>query len=312
MAEIARNYIEVRANQKLSKLVETNIALLELEALITLKQYESGYASLLNYETIQASLATERSMLPDLKAQIHRGIYTLSILTGDVPEALVEEMIVYQPIPKPPKKVSVGVRSDLLRRRPDVRQSERQLAAATANVGVAVASFFPSILLYGVGGFQSVLFKNLFTSGSKFWAFGGNVDIPIFEAGKLVGNLKANQAAAAAAACSYHQTVLTALEETESSLVSYAEDIAATSQLRSAVESERILVQLTKDRNVKGLVSAPNLIESERQLNAAEQSLVKSEMNSLIDLITLYKALGGGWEAEEEEKIETRKLSDIP
>lgn len=184
LAEIARNYMEVRANQKLAQLVEENIALLEQQEAIIAKQFETGYVGLINVETIEATLSTERSLLPDLKAKVYRGIYALSVLTGEVPEALVDEMIVPQCLPVPPQQIAVGLRSDLLRRRPDVRKAERQLAAATANVGVAVASFFPSFLLYGLGGLQSVKFNKLFEGSSNFWLFGGNADIPIFQGEK--------------------------------------------------------------------------------------------------------------------------------
>ena len=303
LAEIARNYMDIRSNQELSKLVEENIAFLEQEAAIIEKQFESGYVSRLDLENIQAELSTQRAKLPDLKSQIYRGIYTISILTGDVPETLVDELIQPRPLPNVPNKVSMGVRSDLLRRRPDIRRSERQLASATANVGVAVASFFPTFTLFGDGGFQSLMVKNLFTAASRTWAFGGDVTLPIFEGGQLVGNLNANRAVASAAACAYQQIVLNALEETESALVAYVEDFATTNQLKKATQSDENLVELTRERYSKGLVNLLHLVDSERQLNAAQQSLLQSEAKSLFDLIVLYKALGGGWEEEENQEI---------
>lgn len=299
LAEVARNYIEIRSNQCLFALVEENVALLEQEACIIKKQFESGYVSLLNYETIQSTLSTERALLPDIKAKIYQGIYALSILTGDMPEALVDELTIPGSLPKIPQHVAVGIRSDLLRRRPDVRRSERQLAAATANIGVAIASFFPSVLLYGVGGLQSTLLRNLFKSSSGLWALGGNANIPLFEGGKLVGNFQANKATATAAAYSYQQTVLNALEETESAIVAYAEDLATTEQLLKTTKSNQILVDLTRERHRKGLINRLNLLDSERQLNSAEQSLLQSQFSALTDLIILYKALGGGWEPKE-------------
>lgn len=296
MAEIALNYMELRGSQKRSKLIEENIDLLEKKSALVRKQFESGYVSRLDDENIQATLATERAKLPDIQAQIYRNIYTLSILTGAVPETLVEELLPPQPLPKVIETVAVGVRSDLLRRRPDVRKSERDLAAATANIGVAVASFFPTINLLGDGGFQSLMIKNLFTLGSRTWAIGGDINLPVFEGGRLSGNVKAKRAETAAVAYTYQQTVLNALEEAESAVVSYTQDLATSRELKMATDRYQDLVFLSKERNAKGLVNLLDLLDTERQLNEAEQSLLDSNITALLDLVSLYKALGGGWE----------------
>ncbi len=296
MAEIARNYMELRSSQKRSLLVEENIRLLEQKELIVQKQLESGYVSRLNYEYLLAQLATERALLPDIKAQIYRSIYTLSVLTGDVPETLTEELLELKDLPNLPDTIAVGLRSDLLRRRPDIRRAERDLAAATANVGVAVASFFPTITLLGDGGFQSLMIKNLFSLGSKTWALGGDIMMPIFEGGRLMGNLKAKRAETAATAHQYQQTVLTALEEAESALATYTQDLNTVRERKEATSNYRNLVFLNRERHSKGLVSFLDYIDAERQLNASEQSLLDSDTASLLDLVTLYKALGGGWE----------------
>jgi NodT family efflux transporter outer membrane factor (OMF) lipoprotein len=302
MAEIARNYIELRSSQKKSKLIEENIGILEKKSLLVHKQYESGYASRLDDENILAILATERAQLPDIEAQIHRNIYTLSVLTGAVPEALVEELMVPQPLPQAPAIVAVGLRSDLLRRRPDIRRVERALAAATANEGVAVASFFPTITLIGDGGLQSLMLKNLFSLGSRTWALGGDINMPIFEGGRLMGNLKAKRAETAATAHYYQQTVLNALEEAESALISFTQDLKTSKERKEAIDRYQDLVDLSQQRNAKGLVSLLDLLDSERQLNESQQNLLNTDTVTLFDLIALYKALGGGWESAYCEK----------
>jgi len=296
MAELARNYIEIRSYQKQAQLTEANIVLLEQQAIIIQKQLEFGYVSLLNYEMIKANLATARAALPDIKAGIYRGIYALSVLTGTVPETLLLELLVPQALPKPPETIAVGLRSDLLRRRPDVRMSERQLASATANIGVSVASFFPSIVLGGIGGLQSLHLDKLFTSDSSIWGVGGNASLPVFEGGKLVGNLRVNQAATQVAYQTYQQTILQALEETESALVAYTQERATALEYSVAVQRYRILVELAAQRYEKGLTNRIDFLTSEQQLIAAEQNLLQSDTLALVDLIALYKALGGGWE----------------
>ncbi len=296
MAEIARNYMELRGFQKKSQLVEENIGILEQKELIIQKQLAAGYVSELNYQMILAELASERALLPDLKAQIYRNIYAISTLTGDVPETLVPELLEPKPLPSAPATIAVGLRSDLLRRRPDIRRAERELAAATANIGVAVASFFPTVTLVGDGGLQSLALKNLFSMGSKTWALGGDILMPIFEGGRLMGNLKAKRAESAAAAHIYQQTVLSALEETETALISYTQDLSTTSERLDATEKYRNLVSLSEQRHASGLTSLLALLDTERELKTSEQQLLDSTTASLLDLVTLYKSLGGGWE----------------
>lgn len=307
LAEVAKNYIEIRSNQRQAELVEKNIQLFEKQAEITRISLEKGLDNQLDYENIQAQLETARSTLPNLIAQVFRGIYAISVLTGNLPETLLDELLPVQPLPKLPEEIAVGIRSDILRRRPDVRIAERVLAAATANVGVAVASFYPTITLSGDGGFQSLKIGNLFQMHSKTWSVGGDINLPVFQGGRLIGNLRANRAIAEGAAYAYQQTVLTAVQEAESSLVSYSEDLVTTHALAQVTERNRMLVKLAKERYEKGLVNLPSLLTSEQQLITAEISQLNSDTTALTDLIALYKALGGGWEPIEEEKEEAEK-----
>lgn len=297
MAEIARNYVELRSFQEQYRLVEENIGILEKKAVLIHKQFETGLVSRLDDENSQAALASEKALLPTIEAQIHQNIYTISVLTGAVPENLVEELITPQPLPSAPETVAVGLRSDLLRRRPDIRKVERALAAATAQEGVAVAAFFPTITLLGDGGLQSLALKNLFNLQSRTWAIGGDINMPIFEGGRLRGNLKAKRAETAATAHTYQQTILNALEEAESAIVAFTQDLKTCKERKEAVDHTKTLVDLSRQRNSKGLISLLNLLDVERQLNESEQSLLTSDTSKLVDLITLYKALGGGWES---------------
>jgi multidrug efflux system outer membrane protein len=297
MAEIANNYMELRGLQKESQLIEENIRLLEAEYFLIHKQYEVGYVSRIDDENIQAILATERAKLPELVAEIHRNIYTISILTGAVPETLLAELIVPKRLPKVPENVAVGLRSELLLRRPDIRKVERELAAATADVGVAVASFFPSLVLLGDGGFQSLLLNNLFSLASKTWSIGGDFNLPLFQGGKLIGNLKAKRARVEAVAHAYQETVLKALQETESAITTYNQDFKIIEEKTTAKNRYTDLACLSSARYNKGLVSLLALIESERRLNQSEQDLLRTSTKALLDTIFLYKALGGGWQS---------------
>jgi outer membrane protein, multidrug efflux system len=304
LAEVARTYMELRGFQQDASLIEENINLLEQNAQIVRDQRQAGLANELDLKNIEASLDNARSELPGVVAGIYRSIYTLALLTGNLPETLVDELLPPAPLPQAPDIVAVGLRSDLLRRRPDVRQAERDLAARTADVGVAVASFYPTFSLMGDAGLQSLHINNLFQSASKTWAYGADFNVPIFEGGKLVGNFHATQAAQTMAFSHYQQTVLAALQNTESALVAYAEDVKTADQHRQSVEKYQRMVDLTSDRFETGLIDRIHLIDMKRQLINASKILLKDDTTALIDLIALYKALGGGWQPQNEESVQ--------
>ena len=294
-AETARNYIEVRGLQRRAVLTEANIALLDHIANISKNRYEKGLTNRLDYERVDAERSTTKATLPGIYAALYRTIYALSVLTGQPPEALLSEMLCPKPLPAIPTCLTVGLRSDILRRRPDVRQAERELAAATAQVGVAVASFFPTFTLSADIGFQSLMLNTLFHGKSKTWAYGADINLPIFQGGALVGNLHAAEWGANEAAWLYQQTVLSALQDSESTLVSYNQDLQATLLNQEAAASSARVFSLSNERYKRGLINLTDLLDSERQNITAELTLLDSTTTTLIDIIALYKALGGGW-----------------
>lgn len=296
-AEVARDYINLRSSQKNWELINNNIALLERNVTLMRNRLKSGLVNNLDLQRLEAELAVAIATRPPIVAQIYQYIYAISVLTGMPPETLLCELIQPQALPEPPCELELGVRSDLLRRRPDIRRAERDLAAATANIGVAVANFFPSVTLRGFFGLQSVKLHNLFKPDSKTWLDMGTVNIPIFQGGLLIGNLRATEAATVAAAFAYQQAVLTALEEAESALVGYTQGQIAVQQQQDAVNRVREVSRLSNNRLQGGLINLTDWLDSERQLISSEQSLLTSQTNVLLDFIRLYKALGGGWES---------------
>ncbi len=304
MAELALNYIELRSNQKLALLTDQNIDYLEKESAIVYENWKKGYANQLDYENIEAQLSTAKSQLPPYVAASYKNIYTISILSGEEPEALLPELLSVQPLPGVPEEVAVGLKSDLLRRRPDVRNAERQLAAATASIGVAVASFFPSVTLFGLAGLTSTQWDKFFEWKSRTWGYGGNINQPIFEGGKLFGNLHASKAARDIASENYQQTVLNALADAESALMTFDQAVKSSKNLYDAMQKNRILVRLTKKRYEKGLINLISLLNMQMQNIAAEVSYISSKTTALVDLIALYKSLGGGWEVKEKARME--------
>jgi multidrug efflux system outer membrane protein len=298
LAEIAKNYIEVRSFQQKAVLIEEKITLLEESLKIAKENAQKGLFNQIDEETIAAELFSARAELPQTIAEVYRGIYTLSVLVGEKPEALLAEMLPLRPLPDVPAAIAVGLRSDLLRRRPDIRVAERNLATATANVGVAAASFYPTITLLGEGGFQSLKIQNLFQSNSKTWALGGDVNIPIFQGGSLIGTLRASKAAAGSALIAYQQTVLRALQEAETTLKAYQQDLLSYAEQRLATESKQKVADLSLARYDAGLTNLLDFNTNERNFIASQEILLTSQTTSLLDLVSLYKALGGGWQPQ--------------
>ena len=186
--------------------------------------------------------------------------------------------------------------SDLLRRRPDIRVAERQLAAATAQIGVATAELFPKFSLTGDVGLQSVSASDWFTAGSRFWSAGPTVQWRIFDAGRIRANIRVKNARQEQALASFEKTVLTSFEDVENALVAYAKEQTRNVSLEEAVKRSRNSLQISSQRYVNGLTSFIDVIDAERSLYQTQDNLVQSERTVSQDLIALYKALGGGWE----------------
>lgn len=296
MAEIATNYMQLRISQMQALLTEEKIGVLENKGAILIESLKAGYINQLDYENIQIAIANAKAELPQYIAAAYQHIYAISVLTGEPPENLLSELLPFKDLPSLPDKVAVGIRSDLLRRRPDVRFAERKLAAATANIGVAVASFFPTMTLFADGGFQSLQVNRLFNWQSRTWDYGGDLMTPIYQGGLLFGNLHASQAAKTMAAANYEQTVLTALQEAEQYLMSYNQDLKVVENLQEALNRNEVLLFLSKERFELGLINQLNYFDTSLQCIAAKQSLLANQGVTLSDLVLLYKALGGGWE----------------
>lgn len=295
-AEIARNYFDLRGAQEKERLLQKNIELSEQHAAITKRSLEFGYANELDMQRIEAELAYAKAALPDTQSEIAKAIYALSVLIGTMPETLESELRLIQPLPQRPNTLAVGIRSDLLRRRPDIRYAERKLAEATAEIGVAVASFFPTISLLSTGGFQSLVLPQLFEWGSKTWAYGTDVSMPVFQGGRLTGNLLLSRAHQAMEAAAYQKAVLSAFQDAENSLKQYQDNKAATEDYQKNVLHNTYVVAITRERHNKGLINAIDLINNEKQLISAELRALDSEIKALTALVAVYKSLGGNWD----------------
>jgi len=223
-------------------------------------------------------------------------------LLGQSPGALMTELAAAAPIPASPPQVPVGLPSELLLRRPDVRQAEANFAAATARIGVATADLFPKFSLTGTAGFESVSTSDWFNPGSKFWSLGPTVQWRIFDAGRIRANIRVQNAKQEQALAAYEKTVLTSFEDVENALVAYAKEQVRHQSLTQAVASSQDALNLSNQLYANGLTNFINVLDSERAMYQTQDDLVQSDKAVTQNLIALYKALGGGWETGEAEQ----------
>lgn len=299
LGDVARNYVGLRGNQLLLGVLRQNAASARDLAEIMRARLAAGVATSLDVSRAEALRATAEAALPQVEAVLKQTIHRLGVLVGTAPESLAAELQAARPIPAAPTRVVVGLPSELLLRRPDVRQAERRLASATAAIGVATAQLYPRFSLTGAFGLDSLGSDDFLKWQSRAWSLGPTVRWPIFAGGKLKAQVAVEDARAAQALAAYEKSVLTALEEVENALVAYLREGDRLRSLEEAAAENRKAVDLADELFKKGLTSFIDVLDSQRALYSTEEELARSRANATLNLVALYKALGGGWEARE-------------
>ena len=296
LGEVARNYVEARGYQRQLTIAQDNIKAQEENLALTQDRFNHGVTSDLDVQQAATLLATTRGEVPALESTEQSSIHHLGVLLGQPPGTLMAELSAAAPIPTAPPEVPVGLPSELLQRRPDVQRAERQLAAATAQIGVATADLYPKFSLTGAFGFENVSASDWFSSASKFWSLGPTVQWNIFDAGHIRANIKVQNARQEQALANYEKTMLASFEDVENALVGYAKEEVRHRSLKDAVKSSQESLHLAEQLYAKGLTSFINVLDAERSLYQAQDQMVQSERTVILNLIKLYKALGGGWD----------------
>ena len=300
IGEVGLNYLDLRGLQKELAVARDNLRLQEDTLALTRDRFQAGLANELDAARAEAQAANTRSQIPLLEQDIQRSVHRLSILMGKQPAELEAQLSTPAPIPPATPGVPVGLPSDLLRRRPDIRRAEREVAAATARIGVATADLFPRFFLTGAAGLQSLNTSDFFTSGSRFWSLGPSMSWPIFTAGRIRQHIKVRNALEEQSLIHYEQTVLASLEEVENALVSCGKEQEHQQALVQSEVANHRAVELANERYRGGLVDFLNVLEAQRTLLAVQDDLARSERTASQNLVRLYKALGGGWEGEKQ------------
>jgi len=297
LAEVALNYVELRSFQTRLSFAEANLDALKETYNITRWRRQAGLTTQLDVEQAKYSLEQTRAQIPALQTGLEQAKNRLAILIGQHPGSLRNALAERKAIPVTPLEVAVGVPADILRQRPDVRRAERQLAAQTAQIGVATADLYPRFSLLGSIGLEALSPGNLFLTSSRTHGIGATVAWPLFDAGAIRSNIEVQTALQEQALIRYEAAVLTALEDVENALVAYAKEQRRRQSLTEATEAARRAVDLAKKQYTSGLIEFNNVLVAQRSLLSLEDQLAVSKGEVTSDLIALYKSLGGGWKS---------------
>jgi len=296
-AEIAQTYFQLRSSQVLRQMTITLIADQRDVVELTSSRQQHGLGSEADVQTARAQLASLEAQLPQYEQSIASSRHALAVLCGQMPEAFDADFATASELPALPQMVPIGIPATLARRRPDIRNSEEALHAATAQVGVSVASLFPQLSLTGSLGLRNTDTRYLFDWASKFYSAGPGISVPIFNGGALIASVRLSRAEAAAAALNYRSTVLNALQEVEDGLSSLREDAERCASLNATVVADQRALDINLDSYRHGLATYVTVLTLQLQTVQARQQLAQATLTQIIDLIKLYKALGGGWQA---------------
>jgi len=295
LAEVARNYMELRGAQQRLEIAQRNLILQEEAVELIDARMHGGIATDLDLRRATALRGNIQASLAPLETSVRISMYGLATLLGLQPGELVAELAPVKALPSAPPQVPIGLPSALLLRRPDVRRAERQLAAETARIGVAKSDWFPKFSLTGDIGSESVTTGQWFEPNSRFWSFGPNFQWRIFDFGRVRAEVDAQTAVQEAALATYQKTVLTSLQETENAMVAYAQEQNRHRALADVVADNQNSLKLAAQLYDKGRVNYLDVLDVQRTLYQADDQLAASTQAVALDLIVLYKALGGGW-----------------
>jgi len=295
-AEVARTYFELRGEQTRFAVAWRNVENQRETLGLTQARLEAGRSTELDTARAQAQLSATLSTIGPLEAAIARSIHRLSVLTGREPSALRDLLAPPRELPELPQMTAVGDPAGLLRRRPDIRVAERQLASSTALVGVAIADLFPKVTFTGNFSYSATTPGQLGTAASRGYTIGPGITWAAFDLGRVRAEIASSRARADAALAGYEQTVLRALEETEDALITHARTRDSLGDAAAAAAASQTAARIARTRYEGGAADFLEVLDAERTQLADEDRLAQSRTDAATSLVAVYKALGGGWQ----------------
>ena len=297
LADTAQNYIQLRGVQNTRAVTEQNLDVARHSLKLSQLRLNDGVATDLDVAEAAAQVAAIESRLPALEQRQSQLINAISLLMGEPPQALAKELSTDAAVPQSPLQVAIGLPSQLAERRPDIRQAEARLHAATANIGVAKGDFYPRITLSGNLGSQAMQLSDFGSWGSRAFGIGPQFSLPLFDGGRLRGMLQLREAQQQEAAIAYQQTVLRAWHEIDDQLTAYNASQRRRDSLAEAVRQNQIALRTAQQQYVEGVVDFVNVLTVQGALLATQEQWVESSTGVSLAMVGLYKALGGGWES---------------
>lgn len=295
IGDVAATYVDVRGYQERLVLAKNTTASQRSNEELTRIKYEAGAVSAVDMAEASGQASSSAASIPSLENNYRAALHSLSVLTGQQPNALNTLLDKNAPVPVPPKTTATGVPADILLNRPDVRLAERQLAQSTAQIGQAKAAEYPTISLTGSISTSALQFGDLAKNSSIGWSFGPSIYLPLFQGGKLKATVEAAQAQRDQRFIAYQSAVLTALQDVEDALVALDQERVRADSLADAAKNYRLSAELSRSLYQVGNLSLLNVLTTERSLYSAEDPLIQSHVAIAKDYIALNKALGGGW-----------------
>ena len=297
IADVARDYVDLRGLQMRLTIIRENIATAEQSRDLEQTRYDRGLTNELDLQLAKRELARLQSELPLLQSAIQGAQYSIAVLLGQYPEDLAAELSAAGSLPNLPDSVEPGLPVELLQRRPDIRAAERQLAAATARIGVATADLFPRVALSGALGTQS---GRIGAQGSHIWAFGPSVYWPLLDFGTLDALVSIADLQAHERLVEFRKTVVDAVQEADTAIANFDAQQRRLESLADAMLASERAVGLAQQRYDRGLTDFLNVVDAERQQFSLEDEYTAAQQSAAEAFIYLYKALGGGWEQYQE------------
>lgn len=294
-AEVAQNYIQIRSLQLRIDYAKNNIEIQEKTLALTQDRFKAGLVPRLDVSQAQLNLSVTQSQIPDLEAAITESINRLSVLLDESPTTIREQVSEQFSIPKITRNIEIGLPVDLLRQRPDIRSAERNLASQVAKVGSAQAQLYPSFSLSGTFALDATNMNDLGDISSRAYSFGPSLRIPILNGDRIKSNIAIEQARAQQSLTIYNNTLLKAYEEVENALSAYVQENDKNKSLLKSVEASQKSVELVQTLYKSGLTDFQNVLDMQRSLTNQQDQYALSKGNVLINVVRIYKALGGGW-----------------
>lgn len=296
-AEVANAYLTIRTLQAQRELAADNVELLEQIYRITEAKYRASTTSQIELSEAGAKLATARALVPRLDAQIQERCNSLSLLLGEAPGPLQDELSAAMPVPVPDGEIGVGIPIDLLRRRADVLQAERELVAATAQIGIAETGYYPTLQLFGTFQIASTNFSGLGDIANQTYGVGPNLSWNFFNAGLTSSQVAQAEAVALDLAFQWRETVLKAATQVQSAIGNYAGARAQLEAFEQTLGDVRDAYELAMERYRAGTVNLSQLLQFAQTVLEAENGYAQSRGLTATNLVELYRSLGGGWES---------------